>query len=266
MAKQHIRLGLIAILIMVAIPIFILISAPVRTVQSASSSLHREAILATRTPDISGESNFEVPLGRITEISPLSKQSSLPPFADFLLDASPLPSMSFDGISMQADNNSPPKVHTPPDTHAAAGPNRIVAVTNGHVAIYDKSGAILSGGTSGPAPVDLDDFCGDLSPEARCFDPKVVYDQYAGRFIAIALEGRTASESKMHLMVSKTNSPANLSSDWNRITLEGTTQINGSAGWLDYPGLGVSPGAVVITGNLFADNLIFQGDRQNHAV
>jgi hypothetical protein len=75
------------------------------------------------------------------------------------------------------------------------------------------------------------------------------------------LEGRTASESKMHLMVSKTNNPSNLSSDWTRITLEGTTQINGSQGWLDYPGLGVSPEAVVITGNLFADDLIFLGTK-----
>jgi hypothetical protein len=261
MANQHIRLGLIAILITVAIPIFLIMAFPARTVQSASPSLNREILLPTRTPDDSGESNLEIPLGRITEISPLSMQSSLPPSTNFLSDASPPPSMSFEGIGMEADNNSPRKVHTPPDTHAAVGPNRIVAVTNGHVAIYDKSGAILAGGTSGLVPVDLDDFCGDSSDEARCFDPKVVYDQYAGRFVAIALEGRTASESRMHLMVSKTNSPANLSSDWNRITLEGTTQISGSEGWLDYPGLGVSPEAVVITGNLFADNFIFLGTK-----
>ena len=264
MPDQRNHLGLTVILIGVAIPIFMIVASPTQSVQSAPPSVRRGVAVPTRTPEDTGESNFEAPLGRITEVSPLTKRSSRLPSTTYLLEASPLPSTSFDGISMEADNNFPRKVHTPPDTHAAAGPNRIVAVTNGHIAIYDKSGAILAGGTGGislPEPVDLDDFCGDSSDEARCFDPKIVYDQYVGRFVAIALEGRTASESKMHLMVSKTNNPSNLTSDWNRITLEGTTQINESQGWLDYPGLGVGPEAVVITGNLFADNLIFLGTK-----
>lgn len=261
MAKQRLRLGSVAVLIAAGIPILIMTALPGRTSHSASSSLSAEMAATTQTPEVTGQADFEVPLGRITEIPSLSGPSSLPPATILLSEASPLPGASFDGISMQADNNSPPRIHTPPDTHAAAGPDRIVAVTNGHVVIYAKSGAILAGGTSGLQTIDLDDFCGDSSPETRCFDPKVLYDQYAGRFIAIALEGRTASESRIHLMVSKTSNPSNLTSDWNRIILMGTTQIGGTGGWLDYPGLGVSPQAVVITGNLFTDGLLFLGTK-----
>jgi hypothetical protein len=57
-------------------------------------------------------------------------------------------------------------------------------------------------------------------------------------------------------MVSKTNSPANLSSAWSRYTVPLGTTVSGKAGWFDYPGLGVSPQAIVVTGNIFSESPI----------
>ena len=58
--------------------------------------------------------------------------------------------------------------------------------------------------------MDLDAFCGNSS----CFDPKVIYDQYSGRFVAVSLEGSSANASFLHIMVSTSSAPTNLTTDW----------------------------------------------------
>jgi hypothetical protein len=163
---------------------------------------------------------------------------------------------NFNGIGME--NNDDGFINTPPDTNAAAGLDRIVEVTNGHVAIYNKSGGLIAGGDSGVGAVDLNAFCGPVTARG-CFDPKVIYDQAAGRFVAVVLDGSTSSSSWLHIMVSKTSSPANLNSDWDKFVHSASTTITATPGWFDYPGLGVSPDAVVVTGNIFSDASLFQG-------
>ncbi len=221
----------------------------------AVAQTERATVLSTKvlvTP--AGEPpGVEAPLERYLGPQAAASLSGAAPVAALYDAPMPTPKASFTGISMQPDNNIPSKVHTPPDTHAAVGLDRIIEVTNGHVAIYTKSGSIIAGGDSGTSAVDLDDFCGDLSSVAACFDPKVIYDQYADRFVALALEGKSFADSQLHLIVSKSGAPQNLSTDWNRFTFALGSNFNGTQGWFDYPGLGVSPEVIVVTGNIFAD-------------
>ena len=198
---------------------------------------------------------IEAPLGRYSA-PVLSLEEEVPSAPNIQSGAlAPVLGTNFDGIGMEDDDDG--FMHTPPDTNAATGLDRIVEVTNGHVAIYNKSGGLIAGGDSGPGAVDLDAFCG----QEGCFDPKVIYDQASDRFVAVVLEGKSSIDTFLHVMVSKTSSPANLTSDWDKFRESAAANIGGIDGWFDYPGLGVSPDAVVVTGNIFPDVGIFLGTK-----
>lgn len=199
----------------------------------------------TTTPSPTEPPGIVVPLGRYEEprsVLPLLDAQSAPPSLISNANA-PAATTGFAGVGQEIDGNS--FIHSPPDTHAAAGPDRIVEVTNGHVAIYAKTGAVIAGGDTGAGAVDLDTFCGN-----DCYDPKVIYDQESERFVAVALEGRQSSESFLHIMVSHDSSPSDLTTDWDKFRHASDANITGP-GWFDYPGLGVSPDAVVVSGNIF---------------
>ncbi|MCP4425726.1 MAG: hypothetical protein GY803_14615 [Chloroflexi bacterium] len=196
----------------------------------------------------------EIPLGRYSEPTDLLLESEGVASAPSALNgAAPTIGTNFDGVGMEVYGGG--YISSPPDTHSATGLDRIVEVTNGHVAIYDKSGGLIAGGDTGAGAVSLNDFCGSAGPptEDKCYDPKVIYDQASDRFVAIVLQGKTAVTSILHVMVSKTSSPANLTSDWDKFSHSASANISGTDGWFDYPGLGVSPDAVVVTGNIFPD-------------
>lgn len=206
---------------------------------------------------------IEIPLGRYSEPADPSPElvGDGSPAPSVLSGTSPAMGTNFDGVGMELDSNL--YVYAPPDTHSATGLDRIVEVTNGHVAIYDKSGGLIAGGDTGVGAVSLNDFCGSAGPptEDGCYDPKVIYDQASDRFVAVVLQGKTAATSKLHVMVSKTSSPANLTSDWDKFSHSASANIGGTDGWFDYPGLGVSPDAVVVTGNMFPDAGVFLGTK-----
>ena len=188
---------------------------------------------------------------------PSPPEAGVPAAPSLLTGAlAPATTSDFDGVGMEADSDG--FIHTPPDTHAAVGPSSIVEITNGHVAIFNKSGGLITGGDTGAGAVDLDAFCGNEG----CFDPKVIYDQYSGRFVAVVVEGTTASTNFLHIMVSTSSAPTNLTTDWDKFRHSASTQFSsGPAGWMDYPGLGVSPDAVVVTGNIFPNGPGFLGTK-----
>ena len=243
----------------------ILSLTPVFNTPQGDRAFYRPAqdLITSPTPAPPEIEGFEVSRGEYREPAETSGASIQPAPRVMLSVDAPAPLAGFNGISMQPDNNLLPRLHTPPDTHAAAGIDRIVEVTNGHVAIYSKSGALLAGGDSGPGAVDLDDFCGESGPDPHCYDTKVIFDQYANRFVAIALDGKSSAQSTLRMMVSKNGQPGNLTTDWDRYYLPTGTNISGTNAWLDYPGLGLSPEAIVVTGNLFGDAFpfIFSGTK-----
>lgn len=219
-----------------------------------AQAVSRPSPTGTPAPDEAAPVGREAPLGRYVE--PAFEGTPRPPARAVQSPLlAPTPLVSFEGVEMERDSQN--SLHSPPDTHAAVGMDRIVAVTNGHVAIYNKMGSLLAGGDAGSGAVDLDAFCG----AEGCFDPKVIYDQYAGRFVAVVLSGRNFNDSTLHVMVSKTGAPANLSTAWDRYALPAGTTIGAGNGWFDYPGLGVSPDALVVSGNVFSNAGTFLGTR-----
>ena len=204
---------------------------------------------------------IEAPFG--ADVAPLFPVREGVPPAPGLVSSANAPAIStgFAGIGMEFNSNN--EMWTPPDTHAAVSSDRVVEVTNGHVAIYNKSGTLLAGGDSGPGAVDLIGFCeGEVN---GCFDPKVIYDQGSERFVAVVLEvnnDNSPSTSFMHIMVSKDSLPGNLTTeDWGKFRHGASATIGSTDGWSDYPGLGVSPDALVITTNIFSASGSFLGTK-----
>jgi hypothetical protein len=86
----------------------------------------------------------------------------------------------------------------------------------------------------------------------NCFDPKVVYDQYAGRFVVVALERTDApnpTHSRILVGVSKTSNP---NDGWWLHSIDSKLNIGGLDRWADYPGIAVDDKVVYITNNMFA--------------
>ncbi len=134
----------------------------------------------------------------------------------------------------------------PPDPDIAVGPNHIVEVVNSTIAIYSKTGNKVFEQTG-------QSFFAGISPEAFDFDPKVIYDQVAKRFIYVDLglndqsSGGTAS---LLIAVSNTSDP--VVGGWKLFKVD-VKQTNGSNNyWWDYPGLGYNKDMICLSGNMFA--------------
>ncbi len=145
----------------------------------------------------------------------------------------------------------------PPDPHGAAGPNHVVVI--GNVTIEWRP---LSGISALPQyQSSLKDFFIALPPPpagpgttlgTNCFDPKVLYDQYAGRFVVVALERTDApnpTNSRILVAISKTSDP---NAGWWLHSIDSKLNIGGLDRWADYPGIAVDDKALYITNNMFA--------------
>jgi hypothetical protein len=154
------------------------------------------------------------------------------------------PSLSNNFIGIADDNT-----RIPPDTMGAAGPSHLVSILNNAVAFFDKStGTNLS-------QVSLQSFWSSLGtvpgqPASRPFDPKVIYDQHSGRFIAVTIGyDETVNSSWILIAVSATSDPTGIWYKWGiDADKDGVTQ---TSNWADFPGLGVDAGYVYITANMF---------------
>jgi hypothetical protein len=145
----------------------------------------------------------------------------------------------------------------PPDPHCAAGPDHVIVIGNVTIEWRPRAGIAdlpqyqsslknffiaLPGPPAGPG----------TTLGTNCFDPKVIYDQYAGRFVVVALERTDApnpTNSRILLGVSKTSNP---NDGWWLHSIDSKLNIDGLDRWADYPGIGVDDKAVYITNNMFA--------------
>ena len=137
----------------------------------------------------------------------------------------------------------------PPDPIIAAGPDHLIAAVNSDFAIFDKSGTLLSQTSANTWFASVLSNIGGLG---GTFDPQVVYDQTAGRWILAYLVADGKTESWVLLSVSHTADPTG---QWCSIPLRG--DVNGSTPdntWSDYPGLGLDDNALYITTNQFQNN------------
>ncbi len=129
---------------------------------------------------------------------------------------------------------------TPPDPHAAVGPNHIVAMTNGAIAFFTKDGTLTFQdeieGTQG--------FWGNLNPGGFVFDPEAIYDPFSGRFMAMACE-RTGGRSYFLYAVSDDSDP---NGTWYKYRFDVTAIADNS---IDSPNMATDTQAVYLTADAF---------------
>ncbi|MEM8954781.1 MAG: hypothetical protein AAGD22_11570 [Verrucomicrobiota bacterium] len=136
----------------------------------------------------------------------------------------------------------------PPDPIGAAGPDRLISVGNRLIEMRAKDGSLIQ----------LDSLFNFFSTAPNwigttTFDPKIVYDHYAERFVVVTLERDfDLNRSRILVAVSTTSMPATLTAaDWFYMGIDSADTIEGEAVWADYPGFEVDEEAVYITNNMF---------------
>ena len=144
----------------------------------------------------------------------------------------------------------------PPDTHGAVGLNHVVSSTNNAIRFHTRTGTII-------ATVTQEGFWSSLGPFSfGPFDPKMAYDPYQDRYMAVALDGSDTT-SNILLGVSQTGDPTGT---WNlyKIKSDATSQ-----NWFDYPTIGFNKKWIVLNGNMFPVanssyyNALFVFDKQS---
>jgi hypothetical protein len=141
----------------------------------------------------------------------------------------------------------------PPDPIGAAGPSHVVSVVNCTIEWHTKAGAQQNSQS-------LSSFFSSLSPLTPTFDPKVIYDQYAGRFLVVTLErtGSPSTSSRILLAVSDDSDP---NGTWYYHAINSKLTIGVFETWADYPGFAVSDSAVYVTANMFRFTGLYAGGR-----
>lgn len=130
----------------------------------------------------------------------------------------------------------------------SAPPDNSMAISNGGYIVTANNDGIEYYTSSGNSLYTeyWSDFFNDNTLTSSIYDPKVIYDSGADRFVMVILHGTTATTSKVIVCFSKTNNP---SDGWWVYKLTGNPLNNNC--WFDYPNLGVSNNEIYVSGNLF---------------
>ncbi len=169
--------------------------------------------------------------------------------------AGPALSISFDAVNFDTNATITGYYQIPPDPIGAAGPSNVVCMVNTTIQWFTKAGVLVGQkrlGNNGSTATGS--FFETLSPLTSTFDPKVIYDQYAGRFVAVALEQTEtpkdpANTSRIFLAVSASGDPTGT---WYFLAINSVVTIGHQDCWADYPGLAVDDKAVYVTANMFS--------------
>ncbi len=162
-------------------------------------------------------------------------------------DPSPLPTKDFLGLK---DNNN----SIPPDVNGAAGPNHLMITLNTDVRIMDRDGnPIYTVGTG--------NFWYPMPGSGDTFDPKIIYDPYADRWIFLMPSSSDVGLSRLMVAVSENSDPTG---NWYRYVFD--TDPNNNH-WFDYPNFGFNKNWIVVTGNMFSSgfgyNTVFVLDKND---
>lgn len=136
---------------------------------------------------------------------------------------------------------------TPNDNDVAVNDSGvIVSVINSNIRINRADGSLVRSRS-------LASFAGSLTTLTRTFDPRVIYDPWAKKFIVVFLNGSTSDNTTIVVGFSETENP---DGDWNFYYLEGN-YLNDTT-WSDYPIISVNKNDLYITLNLLKDNTGWQ--------
>lgn len=136
----------------------------------------------------------------------------------------------------------------PNDNHMAiSNSGVIVNVVNSWVTILSEDGKFLM--TKSLTAIVQ----GALGRLDRTYDPKVIYDPAANRFILTFLQGTTSNDTRIIIGFSKTDDPT---ASWNFYQLEGNPF--GGEYWSDYPIIAQNEEDFFVTINILRDNSSWQ--------
>jgi hypothetical protein len=141
---------------------------------------------------------------------------------------------------------------TPNDNNMAINnDSMVISVLNTFIRVYSTSGKFLKNWSLEFFPKDPKNTQADTTIGAldRSYDPKVVFDPVANRFIIVYLEGSLSSDTRIIVAFSKTNNPLD---GWNVYQLNGSPF--GGTYWTDYPMIAINGEDLFITVNILKDN------------
>lgn len=133
---------------------------------------------------------------------------------------------------------------TPNDDYLAVSASRkIVAVQNNLISVLDENGSVL-------VRKSLRAFSGEGTND-RPFDPRVLYDEVADRFILVFLTGTTFETNKIHLAFSSSSNPMD---SWYHYSFTGNAYNDSS--WNDFPAMALSGKYLYLTFNTFGNGSV----------
>lgn len=167
--------------------------------------------------------------GKTVKLDPFTEPSSQHKGSSAV--ASPAPVQNFNGLN---DNSQ----FIPPDVNGAVGPNHVMTTLNSQVRISDRNGVVIS-------TVALNSFWAPLGGLTSCYDPKVLYDHMANRWIFVSSAEPQLNTSCTLIGVSQSSDPTQ---GWYlyKTDVDSTNQK-----WVDYPSIGFNDRWIVVQMNLF---------------
>ncbi len=128
----------------------------------------------------------------------------------------------------------------PPDTNGWVGPNHFAELINGRFAVRNKSNGVLV------QAISLDSFWlnAGVTPSSFAFDPRIMYDEAAGRWYAASVDNAGGANSFL-LAVSASSDPTGA---WIGFKIDNDAD---NSNWADFPMLGYNQDAVYLSANMF---------------
>jgi len=130
----------------------------------------------------------------------------------------------------------------PPDTHGAAGPSHLMVMLNTQVRIQNRTG------TTNYLTTSLSNWWSSVGSFTHVFDPRILYDPYEQRWIAVAVTDATKPSSALVIGASQTDDPTG---SWYLTKLDAD---GSNTRWADYPSIGFNKRWIVVNVNMFSTN------------
>ena len=132
----------------------------------------------------------------------------------------------------------------PPDPYIAAGPDYIMATVNSVFAIWDKEGNLIQ-------TFSANQWYSSVLSDVSAFDPKILYDHLAQRWIMVWLDqDDNAQRGSFLISVSDDEDPNGTWYNWDLPSNKNGNSASGN--WGDYQGVGFDKDAIYITSNQFS--------------
>ncbi|MES2617559.1 MAG: T9SS type A sorting domain-containing protein [Bacteroidota bacterium] len=141
---------------------------------------------------------------------------------------------------------------TPNDNNMAVNNDSFaISVLNTYIRVFNTSGVVKKNWGLENFPRDPKNTRPGTGVDIlnRSYDPKIVFDPIANRFIIVYLEGSESPDTRIIVAFSKTNNPLD---GWNVYNLNGNPF--GGLYWTDYPMIAINGEDLFITVNILKDN------------